>query len=606
MSSADSAPTIRYRITPVDPQAHLFEVVLRIAAPDPSGQIVSLPAWIPGSYLIRDFARQVVTIAARCGRKTVALHKTDKHTWQAARCQGALELRYRVYAWDLSVRGAHLDTTHGFFNGTSVFLRVHGREHEACAVRIEAPPGTQFRHWRVATTLPGAGAPDFGFGDYLAGDYDELIDHPVEMGDFALSSFEAAGIRHDVALTGRQRVDFARLVSDLRAVCTTQVRFFEPRTRTAPMSRYLFLVNAIGEGYGGLEHRASTALLCARNDLPYAGMKGLPPAYRKFLGLASHEYFHTWNVKRIKPQVFAPYDLAQENYTRLLWIFEGFTSYYDDLLLLRSGALGVEDYFQALGETIGNVMRAPGRALQSVAESSFDAWSRYYRQDENSPNAIVSYYTKGALVALALDLSIRQRTAGKRSLDDVMRRLWCQYGRDFESAGAGLAEGGFPAEVKAATGLQLGRQIRAWTEGTADLPLARLLRGAGVSLTLKPATQGGARLGARLVTRAGALEIATAYSGGPAERAGLAGGDVIIAADGLRVDETALQALLDRCRDGQRLRVHAFRRDELRECEVVLAAPPPSEPKLTLLPRAGTSAQRVRSGWLATPRRKTR
>ncbi len=604
MPSAKSTPAIRYRIVPIEPQAHLFEVTLRIAAPDPAGQVVSLPAWIPGSYLIRDFARHVVAIAASGNGRHVALEKLDKHTWRAAPCRHALEVRYRVYAWDLSVRGAHLDNTHGFFNGTSVFLRVHGQDDQPCRVRISRPAGVRYRGWRVATSLPGAGAPEFGFGDYQAQDYDELIDHPVEMGDFTLSSFDAGGIRHDIAVTGRHDADLKRLGADLRAICATQTRFFEPRSRHAPMSRYLFLVTAVGEGYGGLEHRASTALLCARNDLPHAGMKGVPASYRKLLGLASHEYFHSWNVKRIKPQVFAPYDLDKENYTRMLWVFEGFTSYYDDLMLLRSGVIALEDYLSVLGETIGNVLRAPGRKLQSVAESSFDAWSRYYRQDENSPNAIVSYYTKGALVALALDLTIRQRSAGKHSLDDVMRGNWRRYGRDFARDLAGLEEGGFPAEVAAATGLDLRRQIRAWTEGTGDLPLARLLAGAGVKLALSSATKGGARLGARLVSRPGGLEIATAYSAGPAESAGLAGGDLIIAANGLRLDLTTLQTMLDRRRDGESLRLHAFRRDELIEAEVVLAAPPPSEVKLIVDDRAGAPAKRLRGSWLGTPRGK--
>ena len=586
----------------MEPQAHLFEVTLRIARPDPAGQMLSLPAWIPGSYLIRDFARHIVAIAASCGARPVALDKRDKHTWQAAPCGAQLEIRYRIYAWDLSVRGAHLDNTHGFFNGTSVFLRVHGQDDQPCRVRVSRPAGTRYRSWRVATALPRAGAPEFGFGDYQARNYDELIDHPVELGDFTLASFEAGGIRHDIAVTGRHDTDMARLCTDLRAICATQAKFFEPRSRRAPMARYLFLVTAVGEGYGGLEHRASTALLCARNDLPHSHMKGVPAGYRKFLGLASHEYFHSWNVKRIKPQAFANYDLERENYTRLLWLFEGFTSYYDDLLLLRSGAIALDDYLAALAETIGNVLRAPGRKLQSVADSSFDAWSRYYRQDENSPNALVSYYTKGALVALALDLTIRQRSAGKRSLDDVMRRIWQRYGRDFARDQVGLEEGGFPTEVSAATGLDLRRQLRAWTEGTADLPLTRLLAGAGVKLAASAAIKGGARLGARLVTRPGGIEIATAYSAGPAESAGFAGGDLIIAADGLRVDLAALQTMLERRRDGEALRLHAFRRDELIAAEVVLATPPASEIKLSLDEHAGASARRLRASWLGTPK----
>lgn len=604
MALSDKASlAIRYRIVPIDPHAHLYEVTLRVAAPDPSGQRFSLPAWIPGSYLIRDFARQIVAIEAHCRGKSVRLEKLDKHTWHATPCHGAIELRYRVYAWDLSVRGAHLDASHGFFNGAGVFLRVHGQDGEPCALRIDPPTGAAAATWRVATTLARDGAAEFGFGDYRAQDYDELIDHPVEMGAFALASFEAGGVRHDIAITGRHDTDLKRLGADLRAVCATQARFFEPRTRKAPMARYLFLVHAVGDGYGGLEHRSSTALICARNDLPHAKMKGVPPGYRKFLGLASHEYFHSWNVKRIKPQAFAPYELARESHTRLLWIFEGFTSYYDDLLLLRSGVLGVEDYFLALGETIANVLRAPGRGLQSVAEASFDAWSRHYRQDENSPNATVSYYTKGALVALALDLTIRRRTNGERSLDDVMRRLWRRFGRDFEVRGSGLSEEEFPSELAAATGLDLGRQIRAWTRGTAELPLARLLKAAGVGLVAKPDTKSGARLGARLITRAGGLEIATAYSAGPAERAGLAGGDTIVAVAGLRVDEPALRQLIERCPDGQAVRVHAFRGDELIERDVVVAKAPSSEVTLGLDPDAGAVARRVRDGWLATPRR---
>jgi hypothetical protein len=250
-------------------------------------------------------------------------------------------------------------------------------------------------------------------------------------------------VPHDIVIAGRvTQLDMERLRTDLKRVCEAQIALFEPKSKKAPMDRYVFMTLAVSDGYGGLEHRASTALICNRTDLP---VKGRPETegYRTYLGLCSHEYFHTWNVKRIKPAAFVPYDLGRENYTSLLWLFEGFTSYYDDLMLVRSGLMSQDEYFAALGRTIGGVLRGTGRLKQSVADSSFDAWIKYYRQDENATNAIVSYYTKGSLVALAFDLAIRAQTRNRKSLDDVMRLLWQRYGRDFyrgKQAGVGEDE----------------------------------------------------------------------------------------------------------------------------------------------------------------------
>ncbi|MGH8809345.1 MAG: M61 family metallopeptidase, partial [Noviherbaspirillum sp.] len=411
---------IHYMISPKDPAAHLYEVTLTVANADPDGQVFSLPAWIPGSYMIREFARNIVRIHAESAGRNVPLKKLDKHTWQAAPCDGRIVLRYEVYAWDLSVRAAHLDPTHGFFNGTSMFLSVHGQESFPHVVDIRRPDGAAYKAWRVATSLPELDAKRYGFGTYVAADYDELIDHPVEMGTFELASFKAHGVPHDVVITGHvPNLDMARLTADLKKVCETQIALFEPRSKRAPMNRYVFMTLALGDGYGGLEHRASTALICSRADLPAKGQKEMSDGYRTYLGLCSHEYFHTWNVKRIKPAVFAPYDLRAEGYTSLLWLFEGFTSYYDDLMLVRSGVIDEAEYLKLIAKTVNGVLRGSGRTKQSIADSSFDAWTKYYRQDENSPNAIVSYYTKGSLVGLALDLTIRAETKGRKSLDDV-------------------------------------------------------------------------------------------------------------------------------------------------------------------------------------------
>jgi predicted metalloprotease with PDZ domain len=569
-------PAIHYTIVPKDLAGHLFDVTVTVAEPSPAGQVFALPAWIPGSYMIREFARNIVRIHAESGGEPVRLAKLDKHSWQADPVAGPLTVHYEVYAWDLSVRAAHLDQTHGFFNGTSVFLRVAGQETRPHVADIQRPADPVARNWRVATSLPEAGAKRYGFGTYAAADYDELIDHPVEMGDFALGGFTAHGVRHDIVITGRvPNLDMARLEKDLKAICETQIAFFEPKTKKAPMDRYVFLTMVVGDGYGGLEHRASTALLCARNDLPTtAAPRTAEPneGYIKFLGLCSHEYFHTWNVKRIKPDVFAPYDLQVENYTALLWLFEGFTSYYDDLMLVRSGIISEATYFKLLGKTVGSVLRGTGRTKQSIAESSFDAWSKYYRQDENAPNAIISYYTKGSLVGLALDLTIRAKTGGARSLDDVMLALWDRYGRDFYSGGArGVTEQEVESLFDEVSGVRLKSIFDRYIRGTEDIPLAKLYAPFSVKVTderknAKPSLDAG------IGRDAGGAKLTQVHEGGAAHQAGLSAGDIVIAVDGLRVNgnPSNLDQLFARYRVGDTVAVHAFRRDELMIFDVTL------------------------------------
>lgn len=597
-----TATPLRYRITPLRPEAHLFEVLLTIPAPAPTGQRVALPAWIPGSYMIREFSRNIVTIEASSRGKPVALTKLDKHTWAADRCEGALAIRCEIYAWDLSVRAAHLDQTHGFFNGTSVFLRVPGFEDGPHEVEILPPKGRAYAGWKVATTLPCArGTALHGFGLYRADSYDELVDHPVEMGNFTLLKFSACGVPHEMAITGKHDCDTRRLADDLKKICETQIRFFHGRNagpKQVPFKRYVFQTMAVGDGYGGLEHRASTALICNRNDLPHAGMEGVPEGYRTFLGLCSHEYFHTWNVKRIKPAAFAPYDLTQENYTRLLWAFEGFTSYYDDLMLVRAGVIDEPAYLGLLAKTIQGVLRGSGRLKQTVAESSFDAWTKYYRQDENAPNAIVSYYTKGSLVALCLDLLLRSRSEGSLSLDDVMRHLWRHYGANFETRGAGVPEDGlFKAAVAVAPGMKrvLGRFFDTAVNGTTDLPLKAMLGEFGVALAVD--TGGKPALGVRTTSAPDGVRLTHVLDGGGAQAAGLSAGDVVIAIDAIKVNNGALDNLLARRKRGASVRVHAFRRDELIEREVKLGhAELTAELKLAV--GANPAATRLRHRWL--------
>ena len=582
---------ILYSLEPFDPAGHRVRATLTVAEPTPSGQLISMPAWIPGSYLIRDFARQVEVITAHCGRQSLKIKKVDNHTWRVAPCQGVLTITAEIYAWDLSVRGAHFDESHGFFNGTSVFLKPHGHENTPCELRLLPPPGRL--GWSVHTSMPLRAreqntSSTKGFSVYAVNDYDALIDHPIEMGRPQVARFRACGAQHELVFTGvLPGLDLQRITRDIKRICEEQIRFFEPTSERAPFldgaAKYVFLTMVTGDSYGGLEHRASTALMAARKDLPTIGQEKTSEGYQNFLGLVSHEYFHTWNVKRIKPAAFAPYNLTKENYTELLWIFEGFTSYYDDLFLLRSGLIDQPTYLKTLGKQIATVWASPGRMKQSVAESSFDAWTRYYKQDENSPNALVSYYTKGSLVALALDLTIRHKTQEQRSLDDVMRLMWERFGRDFYTDEArGLREQEFPNLVQEATEIDLRAEIQAWAYGRNDIPLAKLFAQHGITMQWGVASKAPST-GMRIRKQGEHQVIATVLQHGPAHQAGLSAHDILVAVNGLKIDSAlnTFDALLAHYQPGDRLNIHVYRRDELRHFDLTLAAPILSECKLT-------------------------
>ncbi len=594
-----------YRIASVDPHAHLFEVSCTINDPEPAGQSFRLPAWIPGSYLIREFARHFVTVRASASGRSVGVQKTGKDEWQVEPCAGPLTLTADVYAFDLSVRAAYLDGTRGYFNGPSVFVWPVGREQYPCDVEIVAPTGAAQQGWRVATTLASNGAPPMGFGRYRAANYDELIDHPVEMGQFDVAHFDAGGVRHDIVVSGRHRGDLDRLARDLQRVCQTQIDLFggAPGSQ-APFSTYMFQLLVLGEGRGGLEHRSSTSLVCKRDGLPQVGATEINDDYLSLLGLASHEYFHAWNVKRIKPAAFVPYDLTRENLTRQLWAFEGITSYYDDLMLVRSKLIDIPRYLELIGRSVTKLLRTPARSKQSVGDSSFDAWIKYYRQDENAPNAVVSYYVKGSLIALALDLTLRARS--KVTLDDVMRELWRRHGL----TGVGVPEGGIDRIASELSGVDLRRFFADYVYGIAELPLESLLAEFGIDVKLRqaegskdeggsagPSTASRLWLGASMAPGAD-LRLRHVTAIGPAARAGLSAGDAIVAVDGLRATAAGMQRLLATRAPGDAIDVQAFRRDELMSFRVTLESAPADTCWLVLSPQASASAEARRVDWL--------
>ncbi|WP_295856074.1 peptidase M61 [uncultured Xylophilus sp.] len=512
----DTSP-IHYRVEPADRHAHLFRVTLTIAEPA-AGQQVSLPVWIPGSYLVREFARHLQRLTARQAGADRAVAQIDKCSWRIDCAAGSpLTLTYEVYAFDNSVRACWLDSRRGFFNGTGLCLRVEGQEDRPHALDVVAPPADD--NWKVATALQPVAVDAQGFGTYRADGYDTLADSPVEMGDFWSGDFVAAGVPHRFVVAGAApSFDGARLLEDARRICETQIGFWHPDGTAAPHDRYVFMLNAVDDGYGGLEHRHSTALICNRRDLPRTGDPRSSEGYTTLLGLISHEYFHTWNVKRLRPAEFARYDYTRENYTGLLWFFEGFTSYYDDLLLRRAGLIDDVGYLRLLGKTINQVLQAPGRQVQSVAEASFDAWVKYYRQDENTANATISYYTKGALVALCLDLTLRQSGHDRATLDTVMRTLWQRC------AGGPLTEDDVAAVLQDISGRSFAAELAAWVHGTDELPLAALLKAQGVGVHDDP-SQPAQRLGVRVAESDGSVQVKVVLRGGAAEKAGLSAGD---------------------------------------------------------------------------------
>lgn len=556
-----------YTVSALHPSHHFFQVTLTILQPNPLGQKLWLPNWILGSYMIRDFSRHIISVSAKTTEGLLlSVKKIAKNQWYVSPYEGEIIISYEVYAWDLSVRGAHLDQTHGYFNGSCLFLAVEGQEDNLSTLEIHLP--TQHQSWRIATTLESLSSHQAGVYRYQVANYLTLLDHPVEMGDFSEVTFTTHNTPHRVVVTGQHRADLNRLSRDLTRICAAAINFWGEDA--PPFNQYLFQVMAVGSGYGGLEHRSSTSLLCSRDDLPLTSEPEhkLGDKYKAFLGLCSHEYFHSWLVKRIQPKVLVSPDLHQENYTELLWVFEGFTSYYDDLLLARASVISTQDYLDLLAQTITRHLRTLGRFQQTVTDSSFDAWTKYYKQDENTLNSVVSYYVKGSLIALCIDLKIRQLTDNQFSLDTVMRQLWQDYGK----TGLGIDNDTVQNLVQILVQDDLSAFWQHCLYSTEELPFAELLSAQGVSVNFKyenAKNQPMASLGIRGQMAEGGFQVQNVWRGSAAQAAGISAGDVLIAVDGLKVS-AQLEKTVASYAIGDTLSVYLFRRDELRQCQVVL------------------------------------
>jgi predicted metalloprotease with PDZ domain len=567
MNTAD-LPEIQYTVWPADLHGHRYQVKLHIVNPDPEGQILQMPTWIPGSYLIRDFSKQIESIEAYSvsTKKKLPLERLNNDQWRLPKENSAIEVIATVYAYDSSVRAAYLDTERGFFNASSLCLEVIGQNNTPCSLAIAPPDASFAEHWSVQTGLREAKTDERGFGFYLAQNYDDLLDHPVAMGEFQMVRWESNGIPHSMAIQGCiNTIDAKRLAQDLQAICSCTINLFDPKTNQAPFANYLFLVNAVLNGYGGLEHRNSTALLCRRDQIPQQDAPLDETVYREFLGLCSHEYFHAWLVKRIQPRAFQPYDLSKRNHTGLLWLFEGFTSYYDDLQLLRSKRIDLKTYLGLVSNNWNSILRGPGRHKQSLTDSSFDAWTKYYQADENTPNAVVSYYSKGALFALGLDLQIRTFSKNKKSLDDLMRLIWQRHGVTLD----GIAEDGLDSLVDELLGVGF---LKTWTDmkaryifGTEDIPIQKWITSKLIAVKQKTHSKLEKiklQLGMRHSDTNGWLKVTHVLDGGAGQLAGLAPGDLLASINGQRVTNTRLDKILAGLTETQNIHF-CFYRDDL-------------------------------------------
>lgn len=583
---------IQYRLRLPDPRTHL--VAVEMAVEDVHGPAaLVMPSWTPGSYLLREFPRNVVQFeAADGGWNPLPWEKSDKNTWRVgAPGDGTLRARWIVHADELTVRTSHVDATHASIIGAGVFLYVDGLQGEPAEVAVEAPEG-----WRVTTALEPAGEMRF-----RAADFDELVDSPLEIGTHPLVQWTVDGVPHQYAVWGRGNVDPHRLARDTTRIVLAEREIFG----SLPYPAYTFILHLTNGGGGGLEHRNSTSLLADRWSF-----RG--PGYESFLGLAAHELFHAWNGKRIRPAALGPFDYTRENYTRDLWVVEGITTYYTDLLLRRAGLLSPQRYLEKVADMISRFQTLPGRAVQPLADSSFDTWIKFYRPDANTPNATISYYQKGALVALLLDLRIRAATENARSLDDLMRLLWARYG----AADTGFPEGAVEDAAAEVAGTDLRPFFDHALRSTKELDYAGALAAAGLQLVpLHEAAaaappQGGqaprvpeeSRTGLTLTrTDAGRVSVASVLVGSAAWMAGVNAGDELVALDGFRVASPEwLNARLMEFARGAQVQLAVFRRDELLTLMLPVDRGPPPRFVVRPAPDATPAQEAVRAHWLRT------
>ncbi|MBV6625839.1 MAG: M61 family metallopeptidase [Rivularia sp. (in: Bacteria)] len=550
-SVKQATAAINYQVAMPHPENHLFEVTLDLVDYSSSTLDLKMPVWTPGSYLVREYAKHLQDFSVTSDDKALNWQKISKNHWQVD-TNGVSEItvKYRIFANELTVRTNHLDSTHGYFNGAAIFFRIPEFDKQPIRVNIETPKP----EWQVTTTLPIVEGQK---NTFIAADFDTLVDSPFEIGTHQLYDFEVKGKPHQLAIYGKGNVKVELLIEDIKKVIQVEADMFEG----LPYKRYLFLLHLSAQSFGGLEHKDSCSLIYRRFGFSDRDK------YERFMQLVAHEFFHLWNVKRIRPKELEVFDYDQENYTPSLWFCEGTTSYYDLLIPLRAGIYDVDSYLKNLSKEITRYLTTPGRKVQPVAESSFDAWIKLYRQDANSPNSQISYYLKGEMITLLLDLLIRSRHKNQRSLDDVMLKLWQKFGEDE----IGYTANELKQVIESVAGTDLTEFFERYIRGREELPFNEYLEPFGLKLVADKVDE--PFLGIKVVSNNGKESIKFVESDSPAQIAGIDAGDELLAIDGIKVTANQLSERLQDYQPQDNIEITVFHQDELRSYSVTLAEP---------------------------------
>lgn len=550
-STKSDKVTINYQVGMSKPQTHMFEVTLHLENYSLPTLDLKMPVWTPGSYLVREYSKNLQDFSANSSDKALNWRKIGKNHWQVDTDGiSQVTVKYRIFANELTVRTNHLDATHGYFNGAAIFFRIPEFDKQPINVTIQTPKP----EWQVTTTLP---AVEGQKNTFVAEDFDTLVDSPFEIGTHQIYDFEVRSLPHQLAIWGKGKVEVESMIEDIKKIIEVEADMFDG----LPYERYLFLLHLSAQSFGGLEHKNSCSLIYRRFGF------GDREKYERFMQLVAHEFFHLWNVKRIRPKELEVFDYDQENYTPSLWFCEGTTSYYDLLIPLRAGIYDVNTYLNNLSKEITRYQTTPGRKVQPVSESSFDAWIKLYRQDANSPNSQISYYLKGEMVTLLLDLLIRSRHQNQRSLDDVMSKLWQQFGKD---------EIGYTAEelkqiIESVAGTDLTEFFQSYVHGIEELPFNEYLKPFGLKLVVDKISE--PFLGIKVVSNNGKESIKFVEYNSPAQIAGIDAGDELLAIDGIKVTANQLSERLKDYQPQDTIEVTVFHQDELRNYSVTLDEP---------------------------------
>lgn len=600
------APDIAFTVSMPKPHTHMLDVEVRIryhaAEPAAKEQVLVMPVWTPGSYLIREFERHVQDFAASdASGRSLKWEKVNKNSWRIA-TNGSRDWRasYRVYANELSVRTNELNSEHAFWNNAVLLIYPEGLLNAPSTLHVLAP-----QPWKVATGLP----PVPGHKNtFRAENFDILYDSPVEVSNFKTLSFEVKGVPHRIVIDGEGNYDPEKMRADVKKIVETEVELMGGEI---PYHDYTFILHLRANTGGGLEHLNSTALgyprfgfKPERSDSVNSAGPGAPPlrTYRGFLSLVAHEFFHLWNVKRIRPDALGPFDYTKENYTKLLWVAEGITDYYARLVLRRAGLISEKEFLTENAKAFQTLQNTPGRLVMSLEESSFDTWIKYYRQDENSVNSQVDYYDKGAILGLLLDLEIRKQSTGAKSLDDVMRYLHAESYKknrnytpeDFQRA----------CELMAGSGLD--SFFAKYVRGLEELDYDSALAAAGLRLD-KTADADGSKavekpyLGADLVQEEDRLLVKKVYAGAPAYEQGLNTGDQIVAFNNMRANKDLLEARIAEKRPGDLVTLTIFRSDDLSTLLIKLGGRVDSVYQIVPANNPVDEQKRIYQSWLGAP-----